>query len=117
LRQAFPDSNIRSRKLPRRNEPRRPVSCSVFHSPLCFKKCKKLKVSFDNFSLGLSMLVLTRNMVCLRKSSRSAEAPGVPLIKESKKKVEARLSARDAASESIASGYVQRQGGCSIVNS
>ena len=74
----LPDSNNRSRKLAIRDNPKRIASWMVFHSPVCFKKCKKLKVSFDNFSLGLLMLVLTRNMVRLRKSSLSTEAQGYP---------------------------------------
>jgi hypothetical protein len=42
-------------------------------------------------------------MVRLRKSSDRAEAIGVPLIKESKKKVE-RFPGKEIASESIAPG-------------
>ena len=61
------------------------------------------------------MLVLTRNMVRLRKSTLSAKAQGLPLIKESKKKVE-RFLGKEIASESIAPG-MPKQRGCSIVNS
>ena len=48
------------------------------------------------------MLVLTRNMVRLRKSTGRAVATGVPLIKESKKKESGFLDGK-GASESIAS--------------
>jgi hypothetical protein len=57
------------------------------------------------------MLVLTRNMVRLRKSSGGAWATGLPLIKESRKKVELRFDGG-----SVSDPMTIRDGGWRDVN-
>ena len=77
---------------------------------------QEAKSVFRQFQSWPSMLVLTRNMVRLRKSTDHAEAVGVPLIKESKKKVERFLGERNRLRIDCIR-HVRRQRGCSIVNS